>query len=232
MIILGIETSGSIGSVAVCRDDQELASYTMQEGALHSREVVPGVDAVISEAGLSRSEIDGIAVSQGPGSFNGLRVGVTCAKTLAYALGCKVVGVPSLEVLVQNVPTEAAQSCPYVCPVLDARRQRVYGTIFRWDGSRWRDTTGVLLKEPKDLADAIPEGALVFGSGVRAYPTQFSAPPFRIGDQSLELARAQAAAWVGWHALRSGGEQDSMALAPQYYRVTAPEEKLQRKADA
>jgi tRNA threonylcarbamoyladenosine biosynthesis protein TsaB len=226
MIILAIETSGEPGSVAICREGSALAAYTFGEGARHARGILPAIDEVVRRAGVAKSEIEAVAVSQGPGSFTGLRVGAICAKTLAYALGWKLVGVPSLEVLVQNVTQETAAECRFGCPLRDARRGRVYGTVFEWDGEQWRDTTGVLLEEPRELAAKVPEGAIVFGSGARAYPEAFLCGRFRAGDESLEAGRAEAVARLGLRRIRGGKTADPMRFVPLYYRMTEAEEKL------
>jgi len=224
MIILGIETSGRAGSVALCDGDRTLASYAFPEGRRRARSIVSAVDSVIAEAGTGKAGVSAVAVSQGPGSFTGLRVGVTCAKALAYALGWKCAGVPSLEALAWNAPPPAGGD-GWACPVLDARRERVNGMLFRWrDG--WRDTTGLLCVEPAELAGAIPEGALVFGSGVRAYPDVFVPERYKIGGAALEVGRADVVARLGLERIRAGRDVDPMALVPRYYRPTAPEEKL------
>jgi len=225
MITLGIETSGEVGSVALCRDDEVLAAYRFPEGARHARDIVPAIDRVVAEAAVSKHEIQALAVSQGPGSFTGLRVGVTCAKTLAYALGWRAVGVPSLEVLAQNA--SGASGVEFTCPVLDARRDRVYGTVFQWSGGRWRDTTGVLILSPHGLADRIPEGALVFGTGVRAYPDVFAGNRFRIGARALEVGRAEEVARLGALRISAGRNVDPLQLVPHYHRITEAEEKIQ-----
>jgi tRNA threonylcarbamoyladenosine biosynthesis protein TsaB len=227
MIVLGIETSGDTGSVAVCRDEALLAEHSFGRGARHARHIVPAVDEVVRKAGIGKRDIGAVAVSQGPGSFTGLRVGVTCAKTLAYALGAKLVGVPSLEVLAQNAAPAEGDGGRFACPLQDARRGRVYGTIFEWDGAEWRDLTGVLLEPPADLAGRIPPGALVFGSGVRAYPEHFDQARFRVGGTELETGRGEAVARLGLRRIRAGHESDPMELKPLYYRLTEAEEKLQ-----
>ena len=224
MIVLGIETSARAGSVAVCGDDGVLAERTFPEGARHARDVMPAVDAVLAEAGVARDGVDGVAVSEGPGSFTGLRVGVTCAKTLAYALGWRVAGVPSLEAVVQNVTPGGA---PTACPVSDARRGKVYGTVFEWADGEWRSVTDVLILTPADLAAAVPQGTLVFGSGVAAYPEVFCPPRFEVGAVELAVGRAEAVALVGRRMLERGLDGDPMELVPRHYRPTGPEEKLQ-----
>ncbi len=226
MIALGIETSGRIGSVALCDEERPLASYTFPEGARHARDIVPAVDDVVARAGLTREQIAAVAVSRGPGSFTGLRVGVTCAKLLAWTLGWKCVGVPSLEVLAQNVNPGEYAECTHTCPVLDARRGKVHGALFQWEGG-WRDATGVLCLAPEELAERLPEGTLVFGSGVAAAPQVFTDGHFRIGEETLRVARAETVARLGIRRIAAGRDVDPMQLVPHYHRATGPEEKLE-----
>jgi tRNA threonylcarbamoyladenosine biosynthesis protein TsaB len=226
MIILAIETSGETASVAVCDEAGALAVHRFGKGARHARNVMPAIDDVIRRAGLSKQRVDAVAVSAGPGSFTGLRVGITCAKTLAWALGWRAVAVPSLEVLVRNVDPAVHGGCRHVCPIFDARRRKVYATLFEWDEARWADKTGVLLTEPRELAERLTAGTLVFGTGVRAYPEVLSEGKFTVGEPELEAARAEAAAQLGLELLGECKDVDPMALVPQYYRLTEPEEKL------
>ncbi len=225
MIVLGIETSGPVGSVAVCRDESVLASYNLPEGARHARDIVPAVNRVLCEGGIERGAVSAVAVSEGPGSFTGLRVGVTCAKALFYALGWSAIGVPSLHVLAENVPAPGVGDSGYCCPVRDARRGRVYGTCFGWDEGAWGPLSEVRLETPEDLADSLPDGTIVFGTGVRAYSKVFAPERFTIGPRDLEIGRAEAVARLGARMLQVGRQPDNMALEPRYYRLTAPEER-------
>lgn len=226
MMILAIETSGDTGSVAVCDGGRVLASHTFGQDARHARNVMPAIDEVVRRAGLNRHGVDAVAVSAGPGSFTGLRVGITCAKALAWALGWRAAAVPSLAVRARNVDPAAHDGCRYTCPLVDARRDKVYGAVFEWTGGEWTDTTGVLLDDPRRLADVLPAGTLVFGSGVRAYPQVFAGGRFPIGEDGLETGRAEAVAELGLRLIRAGQDVDPMELAPRYYRLTEPEEKL------
>ena len=223
MIVLGIETSSRTGSVALCHGEAIVAEHVFPQGVRHARNIMEGIGNVLREASVDKKEVNGVAVSQGPGSFTGLRIGVTCAKTLAYTLGWKLVGVPSLEVQVQNVEPRENQ---VVCPVQDARRSAVYGTFFEWQDGRWMDTSGVLIMEPQKLAMRLPEGACVFGTGVTAYTEVFCPPRFEVGDPSLAQPRARQVARLGYRMLAEGVESDPMALVPRYYRPTAAEENL------
>ena len=230
MIVLGIETSGSVGSVAVCEDEACLAAHVSPPGPRHARNLLPAVDDVLRAAGITRSDVDAVAVSEGPGSFTGLRIAVACAKTLAFALGWQCVGVPSLEVLVQNVPIGPEGTV--ACPVRDARRDRVYGTIFCSDDGVWQDTTGVLLLPPPDLAARLPKGAIVFGTGVTAYPEELGADRFTVGPAGYGTGSAQAVARLGRLRVMAGGAVDPMGLAPRYYRLTEAEERFGTPAAA
>jgi tRNA threonylcarbamoyladenosine biosynthesis protein TsaB len=191
---------------------------------------------VVRRAGVGKREIDAVAVTQGPGSFTGLRIGVTCAKTLAWVLGWRAVGVPTLHVLVQNVdPAEHINergNCPAAaCPLLDARRSFVYGNVFVREGGRWRDSTGLLTGPPAQVASQIPDGALIFGSGVDAYPEVFrqggeGAGRFRVAPESLASGRARHTARLGLQLLREGADEDPLKLVARYYRRTEAEQKV------
>lgn len=228
MWVLGIETSGGTGSVALCEDLSVRAEYDFPEGPRHCRNIMIGVDSVLREAETDRHHVDAVAVSQGPGSFTGLRVGVMCAKTLAHALGWKVVGVPSLAVKARNVDPDSPEAPEHVCPVLDARRSCVYAMVLRNEDGRWHDTTGVVLGRPEEVADQIPRGALIFGSGVEEYPDVFNEQDFSIGQQELEQGHAREVARLALPMLKSGQDVSPLELQPKYYRPTAAEEKFGR----
>jgi tRNA A37 threonylcarbamoyladenosine modification protein TsaB len=160
-------------------------------------------------------------------------VGVTCAKTLAHLLGWQAIGVPSLEVAAQNVDA-ARFGVTAICPLRDARRRFVYGTVFEWRDGRWSDRTGVLRGEPKDVAARIPAGALVFGSGVEAYAEVFrgsaEAPSaFRAAAPELDVGKAEHVARLGLRMLRERGPVPPMELVARYYRRTEAEEKLEAR---
>jgi len=228
MLILGIETSGQRGSVALCRDEEVLEVLRFPKGGRHARDIMQAVERVVERARVSKDDVEAVAVSEGPGSFTGLRVGVTCAKTLAHVLGWQAVGVPSLEVLVENVDAEAT-GCAAACPLRDARRHFVYGTVFEHEGGRWVDRTGVMAGAPEEVLARIPAGALVFGSGVKAYPEVFEAARgarLRVGEDELAEGRAEHVARLGLARLREGKAAPPMQLLARYYRRTEAEEKL------
>ncbi len=126
MKVIGIETSGSIGSVAVCNDDTIVGRKTFGRKLNHGKEIVSSLKTIFDEIKWEPNDVDLIAVSIGPGSYTGLRIGITCAKTLAYGLGRPVIDVPTLDVLAENVRDDVKN----LCPVIDARRKKVYACIY------------------------------------------------------------------------------------------------------
>jgi len=225
VLILGIETSGRKGSVALCRETELVGAVRFPDSARHARDIMRSVDELLREAGVAKAEVQAVAVSQGPGSFTGLRVGVTCAKSLAHLLGWQAVGVPSLDVLVQNVDADA-RGCTMACPLRDARRSFVYGTLFEWRGGRWADLTGMMAGDPEEVAARIPAGTLVFGSGLKAYPDAFPEPALRRGPDKLAEGEAEHVARLGVERIGQGMAVPPMELLAEYYRRTEAEEKL------
>jgi tRNA threonylcarbamoyladenosine biosynthesis protein TsaB len=127
MNVLGIESSGPIGSAAACRDDAVLAQQALNHGMEQGRLLVSLADRVIAAAKWDkRRDVELIAVSQGPGSFTGLRVGLVCAKTMAMLLDKPLVGVCSLDAMAENAPADVLN----ILTVVDARRGQVYAARY------------------------------------------------------------------------------------------------------
>lgn len=126
MIWLGIDTSHTPLSVAVMKDEQVLASYQSSLKITHSIGTMPAIEELLKKANLRPNEIDAIAVAKGPGSYTGVRIGVTIGKTLAWTLKIPIHSVSSLQVLAGNVPYFPG----VVCAIMDARRGNVFAGIY------------------------------------------------------------------------------------------------------
>lgn len=129
-IILGIETATEVCSVALFKSGKELASSEIHEGNMHASALTSLIDETISKAGYNLNDLDAICVSKGPGSYTGLRVGVSTAKGLCYALNKPLLSIGTLEAMAlhyyQLNPTETG----LVCPMIDARRMEVYAAVY------------------------------------------------------------------------------------------------------
>ena len=128
MKILAIDSSGLVASVAVTEDDSLIAEYTTNYKKTHSQTLLPMLDEVKKMIELDLSCIDAIAVSAGPGSFTGLRIGSATAKGLGLALDKPIISVPTVDALAMNV----YGTDHIVCPLMDARRSQVYTGIYRF----------------------------------------------------------------------------------------------------
>ena len=147
MIILAIDTTGKVCSTAVSKDGKLLSEEYRDVGLTHSASLMPMIETVLGSAGVDISDIDRIAVSNGPGSFTGVRIGVCAAKALAHARGIPICGISTLEAMSHNI----AHFDGTVVPMIDARRGEVYAAAFR-DGKRiMPDTAGPIKLRPDAL---------------------------------------------------------------------------------
>ncbi|QDQ01112.1 tRNA (adenosine(37)-N6)-threonylcarbamoyltransferase complex dimerization subunit type 1 TsaB [Lysinibacillus fusiformis] len=127
MIWLGIETANAPLSVAVVKDGKVVAEIIQNIKLTHSAGAMPAIENILENAGIKPNELDAIAVSEGPGSYTGVRIGVTLAKTLAWTLHKPLVGISSLKVLAAN----ATLYDGLICPIFDARRDNVYTAVYK-----------------------------------------------------------------------------------------------------
>ena len=224
MKVLGIETSGFVGNIAVCDGNRVVARKTYGKNFSHGKEIISSLDSLFKEIEWEPCDIDLIAVSTGPGSYTGLRVGVTCAKTLAYGLGKPVIDVPTLDVLVENVKDNGAKT---ICPVLDAKRKSVYACIYDRSNNESRKTTDFLIISPDSLIDILPESTIIFGDGIAPYREIFSQKNLTIvEDEKLCIADAADVARLGLERYEQGIRCEINALAPLYLRKSEAEERL------
>src|SRR4051812_36862930 len=119
---IAIETSGRIGSVALIDGESIVAEETFPHGLKHAAGVLPIIDRLVKSRGWSPRDVEHLYVSTGPGSFTGLRIGITLAKTFAMATGVKLIAVPSLNMLANNAPSDAR----HLIIVLDAKRDQIF----------------------------------------------------------------------------------------------------------
>jgi len=220
--VLGIETSGTIGSVAVCRDTEILAEDILEEGMAHGRMLVPLLDRVVQSAGWDkRRDIDLIAVSRGPGSFTGLRVGLTCAKTLADAVGKPIIGVCSFDAMAQNAPDETA----HVLVATDAKRNEVYAAAYVREAGEWVRKHDPQTMTPETAAALLSGEVFILGDAATKYAKTFSAPCFRAAPEDLWRIRASVVARLGLFAYSNGRRDDALSLEPIYLRRPEAEER-------
>jgi tRNA threonylcarbamoyladenosine biosynthesis protein TsaB len=224
MKILGIDTSTSCGSLGVIDDDAVVAEYALLRDETHSTRLVPAIQALLKEARIDLDEIDGIAVSLGPGSFTGLRVGLSAVKGLALAADIPVVGVPTLDALASNLPFT-----PYlICPLVDARKGEVYTALYKdGEGGQAEQLTSYQVLAPRDLLEKIPPQETIFlGDGVEVYRELIEE---RLGVKALfapphlRFLRGSTVAEIGLQRFKKGENDDISSLVPIYVRPSDAE---------
>lgn len=225
---LALETSGRVGSVALAVDGQAIASDTFDYGLSNAARLLPIIDGLCRAHGWKPGDIREIYVSIGPGSFTGLRIGVTLAKTLAFTTGAAIAAVPTMLVLASNAPAEVRD---LIVP-LDAKRGMIYTARFgREAGGEWRevepahlDTLAAMLSR----ARAQTSGPIYLsGDGIDFHRAELPAGDAQIIELPRELwtARAAVVAKLGRQMLAGGQSTAAERLVPLYIRPPEAEEK-------
>ncbi len=225
-LILGIETSGNVGGVALQKGENLLGQISFRKGMIHGVALLPAIERLFRKHGTRPRDIDAVAVSAGPGSYTGVRVGATCAKAFCYATGAKLVAVATLDVMVENVPKKH----DVACPVIDARRGDVYACIYRRQGGRWRRTDEITAEKPDRVARKLPPGAYVLGSGLAKYAAIFEERGFTVGAERNWWGRARNVAKLGAARFRKGRFEDPFTFIPTYLRPTKAELNRMKKS--
>lgn len=227
MRVLAVETSTLAGGAALLDGDQLVAEYTLNVASTHSERLLATVDRLLQDAGWTIGEVEGLAVSVGPGSFTGLRIGVSTVKGLAFSLRIPVAAVPTLEALAWALPFSRNP----VCPVLDARKGEVYAALFHWEGASlvrdWEDQA----LDPAELCRRLSGPVTFVGDGIVRYGSLLTERLGSLAAFAPPARRLPSAACVGQlgHARLSSGEVvDPAALCPCYLRPSEAELKLRR----
>jgi tRNA threonylcarbamoyladenosine biosynthesis protein TsaB len=184
--ILSIETSTSICSVAIHEQGELIALAEIKEPGAHAEKLLLLVDEVFEKAGLSFADLDAVAVSQGPGSYTGLRIGVSTAKGIAYALEIPLIGINTLQAMAASQPVAPGD---YVVAVLDARRKEVYTQTFGDSLQELSPIEAVVLEEGV-FASILDKGRVYFvGDGVEKVKEEVkSANALFIADWAISLS--------------------------------------------
>lgn len=224
---LAIETSSRIGSVALVEDGKVLAEETFPHGLQHAARIIPAIDDLCRRFSRTSQELREIYVSAGPGSFTGLRIGITLAKTLAFATGAAIVAVPSVRVLVENAPDDAEN----VVIVLDAKRDQIFTATFQRSNGQWIERQPARLDSLKNALAESPRPVHLLGEGI-PYHQQFipkQDSKIHMVEDSRWRPRADVVAKIGWTMARNGEFTDLLKLTPIYIRRPEAEEKFEAK---
>lgn len=237
-LTLAIETSGIVGSIALTSGGELIAERTLQLGRHHGQSLIPELRQLLDDCGRKPCECNLIAVSIGPGSFTGLRVGVVCAKTLAYVTGSSIAAVDTFHAIACNTPS----AVQVVHVVGDAQREDLFLGEFRRNAQQaWEPCGGVRLVNAAAYAATLQPGMTISGSGIEKIAHLLPGPEASsinsgadhelVGVLSPDLWRptASVVARLGEERAAAGCLTDAWALEPLYLRRSSAEDKWEQK---
>jgi len=226
MLTLAFESSAKAASVALCRDGQLISQYSQCSGLTHSRTLLPMAEDLLKNAELSLADVDLFAVAHGPGSFTGIRIGVSTVKGLAWASEKPCVGVSTLEAMAWHGVVVGG----YICPVMDARRAQVYNAIFKIENGkpvRITEDRPIALSELAEEAKKLDGPVLLVGDGTAITAEYFSANNINHRTAPDNL-RWQSAWGVAMAALDKPSYSADLLL-PVYLRLSQAERERQER---
>lgn len=246
MYILAIETTGPVGSVAIIDETQKVTMEVSSEEMNHLKDLMPMAQRLIDQLGLKKTDMAAVTASVGPGSFTGIRIGVSTARAIAQALNIPAISVPTLDAFKQK-----CDGVTIVAPIFNARRGQVYGGVFDEQGEDILKSGPYMLTDVlaaietciKDRLDDAPCGMapsgriMFYGDGIDAYGEQLADFRDKIAREAgsfviLEAdkgVRYQTAEMTARAALGKFEEKDTLhfnQLEPEYMRATEAEQKL------
>lgn len=235
MRILAIESSSLVASAAIMEDDLLVAEYTVDYKVTHSQTLLPMIDEILRMTQTDKRTLDAIAVSGGPGSYTGLRIGSATAKGLGMALGIPLIHVPTLDAMAYN----AYGYSGLICPIMDARRSQVYTGIYEFEGGRLRtllENSAITFDELMEGLDGINESArkvLFIGDGIPVFADRidkhFGGKGYELAPASINRQRAASVAVLGGIYYLEGRTEAASEHVPDYLRLSQAERELNEK---
>ena len=231
MKILGIDSSGLVAATALMSDGIVTAEYQIHNKKTHSQTLMPMISEMMSMADVKPEELDAIAVSEGPGSFTGLRIGASIAKGLAWTLKIPIVPVSSLMGLAANVEMPGQ----IVCPIMDARRNQVYTGIYRFEDHKLVTVEAQMAVPMMEMIDKLNERGeevIFLGDGVPVFAKMIQENlkvPYSFAPAHVNKQRAAAVAALGALYAKEGKVVTAMEHVPEYLRVSQAERERAQK---
>jgi len=219
-MLLAIDTSTDTASLALLQDGAVLAELTWLCGQNHSTQLLPRLAHLLNQADLSLQSVSGVIVAQGPGSYNGLRVGISTAKGLAFSLGIPLVGVSTLEA---EAYQQAERGLP-VCPVFNAGRGEIATAMYQKKGGQWRQLTAEHLTTVDALCSQITTKTVFCGEFVPSIAAELKKQLKQKAvmlSSAAGLRRAGFLAELGLKRFEAGDYDDLVTLQPLYLRGPA-----------
>jgi tRNA threonylcarbamoyladenosine biosynthesis protein TsaB len=222
MKILAVDTATTSCSVAIVDKTSLLSEFTLNRDQTHSKHLMDIIKAVLEMSGLNLFDLDGFAVTIGPGSFTGLRIGISTIKGLAVASEKPVVGVSSLESLALQVSC----SCDLICPILDARKGEVYFSRYRFLNGQLKKQTRERVATPDKAVDDLNESCLFVGNGALLYKEMIMEKMGKFASfapMTQNTIKASTLAYLSMAKFENNDTDDVEKVLPYYIRKSDAE---------
>ena len=234
MKILALESSGLVASVAVTEDGNLLGEYTMNYKKTHSQTLLPMLQALTEMIELDMNTIDAIAVSKGPGSFTGLRIGSATAKGLGLALNKSIIPVPTIDAMAYNL----WGTDKLICPMMDARRQQTYTGLYEFVDGKLQTVLPQCAVDISEIVEKINElgrPVVVLGDGVPVFETYLKENlnvAFETAPATCNRQRAASVAALAELLYQEGIVETAAEHKPDYLRLSQAERELAERDSA
>ncbi len=223
MRILAVDTSTASGSIALLEGARVMAEWTLQSSQTHNRRLLKNIDLFLSELGWTIDSLDGFAVTIGPGSFTGLRIGVTTIKTLAWATGKLFAGISSLDALAAPFGFAAHP----ICPLIDARKSEIYFAFYQPDAQgAIQPSTPSQVASPEQIMERIERPTIFCGDGWPLCQELFSArlgPWAMAASSPFHIIRASHVGELARKRFEEQQVEDPVTAVPLYVRPAEAE---------
>lgn len=221
MLILALETSGFGGTIALLEDENVLGERTLNAQRRHAQTLVPEIQALLQEQGRKPADCEVIAVSTGPGSFTGLRVGITAAKTIAYVTEARIAAVPTFPCLAVGCPDDVSS----VQVIMNAQRQELFvGRYIRTSDRNWAESAPLAIERVSDWVSKLRPDDVVTGPGLENMSQEVS-QRCRVLAPEYWQPNARWVGRLGLQYAQTGQLTTCWELRPLYIRKSAAEEK-------
>ncbi|MBQ7077188.1 MAG: tRNA (adenosine(37)-N6)-threonylcarbamoyltransferase complex dimerization subunit type 1 TsaB [Lachnospiraceae bacterium] len=227
MKILGIESSGTVASVALYDDGKIVTEYTTNFKLTHSQTLLPMIDEALKRVGVDVSELDYVAISEGPGSYTGLRIGAATAKGIGLAIGKNLVSVSTLKALAFNI----AGFDGVICPMIDAKHNEVFSGIYRIKVGKSecvRVDRPTLVVDLIEELNALGEAVMFVGDGIAAYKDVIDEKikvEHEYAPTHVALQRASCVCLAAVEMIENGETVSAQMMRPEYLKKSQAEQK-------
>ena len=231
MKILALDASGIVASVAIASEDEIIAEYTIKHKKTHSQTLLPMIDEVMKFVELQMKDIDYIAVTKGPGSFTGLRIGAATAKGLAQAMNIPIVDISTLEALAFNI----VYTDKLICPIMDARRSNVFTGIYKRENDFLNvvmDEEALSIEELVDRINKMDKEIIFVGDGIKVHQ-EYIRKNLKVDCSfsfiNIREQKASSVAGLGLQYIKQGRYVASKDFELEYLRKSQAERELEKR---